>query len=665
MKLASGLADVRALGPSAPLRAAYEVSKRVGLHGLVFGRLVPPKGRVPRLVPILGPPAEVPSEAAERTFGEARRVVDGTVVLFGREIRVGERPNWHLLLHDEGQWPADRWWTLDIRSAARLGDVKWAWELGRHRHLVILARAVYLAPAEDAFRTTLEAHLRSWIEQNVPERGVHWYSNLEIALRAISWLQVLALAGERLDPALRRAMARHLYHSGRHLAADLPYTISTMRNNHLLGDALGLVALGIAFPNDPAAARWRRLGDRLMARQLARHIHPDGSMIEDSLSYHRFVLEMLAARVVLGAAPPSVDAALVSGAKFLVRLGVAADPVPQYGDWDEGRVLVSSGRPDHLLGTVRLAAALGGTGAPSEWRREHDELAWYAAEGRPAVLDETVTDGGAVGGGFARAASGSLTVWLKAGSGPSHGHADLSNVAMLVGGHWVVGDPGTGTYNGDPEIRDHFRTSVAHSVLRVEDEDQLVPHRAFRWVNTAKGVVGRPLRAGPLIIMWGVHGAYQRLDGRPRVVRVVLVDEHAATVGDWLEGKPRPYRLSLPLHPGVIWNDPDLELPGGRVLRLDPPEVVNESCGSVRPFDGWWSWTYGAVVPASRLECRGMTRGPVAWSIGDVASPRHSVDGHVLVRDGCRVRVGFLAEGIEVAAVTEGRTEHRYLDFPR
>ena len=29
-------------------------------------------------------------------------------------------------------------------------------------------------------------------------------------------------------------------------------------------------------------------------------MRPDGSMIEDSLSYHRFVLEMLIVRVLLG-----------------------------------------------------------------------------------------------------------------------------------------------------------------------------------------------------------------------------------------------------------------------------------------------------------------------------------------------------------------------------
>src|SRR5205085_9094705 len=127
---------------------------------------------------------------AERALRDAQCITEGTVLIFGRRIAVGEWPNWHLLLHDMGEWPKDPWWKIDIRSPSRRGDVKWAWELGRHRHLVVLARAAYLPPQDDAFIARLDSHIRSWIEQNPPERGVHWYSNLEISLRAISWLQV-------------------------------------------------------------------------------------------------------------------------------------------------------------------------------------------------------------------------------------------------------------------------------------------------------------------------------------------------------------------------------------------------------------------------------------------------------------------------------------------
>ena len=91
------------------------------------------------------------------------------------------------------------WWDIDIRTDQRLGDVKWTWELGRHRDLVVLARAAALEP-QGPWLDALEARLRGWFEIAAPEVGIHWYSNLEIALRIIAWMQIHSLVGEQLDP---------------------------------------------------------------------------------------------------------------------------------------------------------------------------------------------------------------------------------------------------------------------------------------------------------------------------------------------------------------------------------------------------------------------------------------------------------------------------------
>ncbi len=261
-RIRRAVGDVRALGWGAPLRAGYEASKRFGGHTLVFGRMVPTtteavEGRSPFTV------LDVPDAVRERTIAAADRIVDGQIELFGRDLQLGDPPDWHGVIDGDGSWPAIEWWKIDLRSEQRIGDVKWAWELGRHRHLVVLARAAHLASSEPRYLDTLERHLASWIEANPPEVGIHWYSNLEIALRSLAWLQILALAGDQLSPTLRLDMWSHLRHAGRHLVADLPYTVSTMRNNHLLGDGLGLIALGMAF-GGASGDRWRRIGDRIL-----------------------------------------------------------------------------------------------------------------------------------------------------------------------------------------------------------------------------------------------------------------------------------------------------------------------------------------------------------------------------------------------------------------
>lgn len=634
-RLHTAVADVRALGWGAPVRAGYEASKRLGTHAAVFRPV--DADAVPRLRSAGFPVFAVPGEVRDRTLAAADRIASGEIELFGRRLTVGALPDWHAVIHDDGRWPDGPWWQIDLRSEDRPGDVKWVWELGRHRHLVLLARATHLDPGTDRYRAALQGQLDSWLQANPPERGVHWYSNLEIAVRSLAWLQILDLAGEALDAGTRQAMAHHLYQGGRHLVRDLPYTLSTMRNNHLLGDALGLVALGTAFAGS-TAARWARIGDQLFTRQAVRMVRPDGSMTEDSLSYHRFVLEMLAARVLLGGAAAQVEGALVDAAQFLARLGTLEGPVPQYGDWDEGRVFAVAEHPEAVAGSVRLALALAGDGAPAPWRSGHDEVAWHAGEGAPVEPEPPETGGSDIGGGMARAVRGQFAVWLKAGSGPSHGHADLLSVAIAHDGRWLTGDPGTGAYNGPLAERNDLRSSEAHNVVRVEGRDQLEPHRVFRWRYRANGRIGNPVGLDDgSVLMWGCHDAYRRLDPPRRVVRAVAVSAAGVAIRDWVEGGPTRLVGTVALHPDVAW-DADL---GAAVI--GDHRFALRGPGSLDELEGWWSETYGQRTAATRLAWELPAADRVPWSIGEFSTgllEGIAVDfreGHVsLVIDGVR-----------------------------
>jgi hypothetical protein len=617
--LASLLSDVRAVGKGAPLRAGYEISKRFGGHSLIFGRLarIPPQfatGVTPfdRL--------QVPEQVRQRTLAAADRITSGVIELFGQEHRPGDPPDWNAVIHADGSWPATDWWRIDLRSERRIGDVKWAWELGRHRHLVLLARAAYLDPSNPENLDCLERQLDSWLATCPPEVGIHWSSNLEIALRSISWLQILSLTEGLMQPQLRMDMWRHLYHAGRHLVADLPYTKSTMRNNHLLGDALGLMALGKAF-GGKEGDRWFKTGDRLFDLQLNRQMRSDGSMIEDSLSYHRFVLEMLSMRVILGDADESVRTALTHAAQFLARLGVLDGEVPQFGDWDEGRVFVVAADPARMSGSVRLALSLIGSGGLPSWRASEDEVAWFTDEGVPEPAEDATTDGSDLGGGIARAVVGPYEVWLKGGSGPSHGHADLSSVAIAHRGCWLTGDPGTGTYNGSLEVRDYFRSSMSHNVVRVDGEDQLIPLRVFRWANSAEGRIGEPIQFGDATIMWTVHDAYSRSSPPRRVGRVVVVSRHGVDISDFIEGPPVPVDISLPIHPGATWEDSNQQIKVGAELfaMTGPCDDFAVVSGATDPYSGWWSETYGTIGPATLVVFQCNSGAPITWGFRPLA----------------------------------------------
>ncbi len=227
-----------------------------------------------------------------------------------------------------------------------------------------------------------------------------------------------------------------------------------------------------------------------------------------------------------------------------------------------------------------------------------------------------------IGGGIARSALGRWTVWLKAGSDRSHGHADLCSVAILLDGKtWITADPGTGTYNGPVEVRNYFRSSLSHNVLRLAGEDQLQPHRAFRWRHSAGGVIASPVAGPDWILMWGAHDAYRRLGPPRRLARTVLIRPNRVVVTDWVEG-PRgiPWDLSLPLPPGITFRPGSHEVvAGGLTMRLTLPARAALHTAETEPFDGWWSETYSSWTHASRLQMTGISEGSVTWAI--IADP--------------------------------------------
>lgn len=643
-------ADAIALGPSAVPRAVYEASKRTGGHRVVFGLI----GLVPRrptgLRPLGLPRYEDLSDSGLRST-DAADAAKGLVHVFGQRVDLGPRTDWHAILERPGRWPVTPWWGIDIRSEARPGDVKWVWELGRMRHLVVLARAVALA-SDPVALDRLRIDLESWFAQNRPELGVHWYSNLEIALRAFALVQVYELAGSALERGLCEKIVQELVHARRHIVADLSYTASSMRNNHWLGDSLGLLILERVLPVDRLSGVRRRVARRLFDTQLRRQVRPDGSMIEDSLSYHRFVLEMLVVRMLVDPTE-QVREALIRAAQFLSRLGVFEGSVPQFGDWDEGRVLVSSGDPCQVVGSVAAALAMGGDGAPGGWRADHDECVWYTRPGIPVDPEKAEADGRDVGGGIARARRGAWTSWLKVGSGPSHGHADLCSTHVLHDGHWVVGDPGTGTYNGSLTQRNGLRTSVAHSVLRLGGEDQLVPHRVFRWRHAARGWVGPPLTIGDTVVSWGFHDAYIRLDPPRRVVRVVVTSPEGVACADYVEGPAGlDWQLTLPLAPEA---EADLDTStvrsdGGAVLGLTLPGCAEKICGARDPWAGWWSQTYGTVVSTTWLCLTGRVEGPVLWAVHSGSKSPVSCSGADLVLGPTTLSVEWAADHVRLIA---------------
>ena len=331
-------------------------------------------------------------------------------------------------------------------DTSRAGDHKSVWELNRHQHLVVLAQA-YLLTRESRNVDEICAQLESWITANPFHRGTNWASALEVALRALSWIWIDHYVGRKMPAAFRARWLHMLYLHGCHLANNLSIYYSS--NNHLVGEALALHALGLYFSGLPRAGHWEQLGARVMREQMDRQIRADGSSFEQSTYYQVYLLDMFALHAALASPGPRYQAKLKQMAEFLHALAGPSGRLPLLGDDDGGCM---------LLGPIKRP------GREGNWQSRLFPDAGLAV--MTCGDTQAIVDAGPFGA-------------LNAG----HSHSDTLSIVLRSGSADILIDPGTYTYTGEPEWREWFRGTRAHNTVCIDGRDQAVPRGPFRWTD--------------------------------------------------------------------------------------------------------------------------------------------------------------------------------------
>src|SRR5690606_6973721 len=123
--------------------------------------------------------------------------------------------------------------------------------------------------------------LRDWVAANPPGHGDGW-EPYPTSLRIVNWIK-WALAGNTLPPACVHSLAVQVRWLRRCLEIHL-------LGNHLFANAKALVFAGLYF-SGPEAHRWLATGLRILEREIAEQILPDGGQFERSTMYHALAYE--------------------------------------------------------------------------------------------------------------------------------------------------------------------------------------------------------------------------------------------------------------------------------------------------------------------------------------------------------------------------------------
>ena len=415
-----------------------------------------------------------------------------------------------------------------------------------------------------------ESLVERWVQENLPATGNGW-EPYPTSLRIVNWVKWASSGG-----TLTTVAAQSLAVQTRWLRKRLEYHLL---GNHLWANAKALLFSGAFFDGGEAVA-WRAKGERLLQRELAAQILPDGGHFELSPMYHAIILEDVLDILQLERCYPG----LISS-ELLQRL---RDTASRMLDWlqvmthPDGDVAFFNDAAFEIAPTlqtlIEFATTLGVGGgervlAPIEALLDSGYIRLNAGD---AVL---IADVARVGPDFL----------------PGHAHADTLSFELSIDGHRVLVNGGTSTY-APGTLRNRERGTAAHNTVVLDGENSSEVWAGFRVARRAyPGAIKHRVEQGKLWVE-AEHDGYSRLpdsvvhsrrwcleDGRLEVVDRLL-GTFSSAIGYWH------------LHPAVTFhaNENGIVLKGlsGRRVRV----AVDGASLAVEPDT--WSPGFGDVRTA-------------------------------------------------------------------
>lgn len=416
---------------------------------------------------------------------DAHNILSHKIKLFSSDIiQLDKTIQWRQDFFSNRVWPLD--FFTDVQVSYRDGsDIKVPWELSRFYHLPILTIAFFVTKDEKIINE-IKKQITDWLDQNPTYFGPNWKVPMEAAIRVCNWSWVwIYLRSYIADEPFLKRFLHSLYYHGEFIFYNLEY--GHFRANHYLSDIVGLVFLGILFPEIKMSRKWLKFSLHELESQIRYQISNEGVDFEASTSYHRLVTELfLYAGMLCKQHKIKLSETYWNRLRRMIKFVDCElqqnGEIPQFGDNDNGRVFILNTIFHWNVLNHQYLIDIGSILFPE-----------YSLRNKEANLDQSIlllfTKNNINNqkikiqkkqNSYKKIAlykrSGYLFVHYRdlyfaltfTGNGGkdelgSHGHNDGGSFVMTVKNKNIIIDPGTGKYTGDPSIRNKFRSQLSHN----------------------------------------------------------------------------------------------------------------------------------------------------------------------------------------------------------
>jgi len=205
---------------------------------------------------------------------------------------LGEQIDWHRDYSSGVVAPMKYSSLINHRNIAKVGNIKYIWELNRLQHLVLLALAS-LSTGNGTYGQEIEKQVLSWSTNNPFMKGVNWKSPLEAGIRLISLAYVSFLtAGLKQGKEIQHKVRQEVIYQHQYFIRKF-HSKDSSANNHLIGEMAGLYVGSVFWPWYKESSSWRSFARRKLIQEIARQVEADGVGKERATEYQMFILEFV------------------------------------------------------------------------------------------------------------------------------------------------------------------------------------------------------------------------------------------------------------------------------------------------------------------------------------------------------------------------------------
>ena len=471
------------------LYALYQLGLSSGLIKLLTPSNQPPL-KANWLKPSANYPLSIP-DAAQIDGSSASLLDEANTILDGRFHRFGVEETSPI---DLSPTTPLTHWTQTNDNPGSGEDIKFIWEPARFGWVFPLGRA-YLLQRDDKYAAVFWQQAETFWAANPPNLGPNWASGQEVALRILAFTFALQVfdGAESTTPERCQNLLASIAEHARRIPPTLLYA-RAQNNNHLITESVGLYTAGCLLPDHPQAARWRKIGWRWFTWAILNQIDPDGTYVQQSINYHRLMLQAALwfdaqARRAGQPLPAPVCQRLAAATQWLyASLDKISGHVPNLGHNDGAHILpLAPGTFADYRPTLQAAACafLGGPVLPSSpW----DEAArWFGlnpSADQPLPTKPTTA--------VLRLDDPQMDSWAALRAVQYHdrpAQADQLHVELWWQGINLAGDPGTYRYTGSPPWNNALARTAVHNTIIVDGQEQMTRAGRFLWLDWAQATI--------------------------------------------------------------------------------------------------------------------------------------------------------------------------------